>query len=251
MGVTAHYNHEVPLESHQQDIMVEITGPSTKKRQTADLDLVVVLDTSGSMGKQQKLADMKQAAKFVIQKIGAMDTLVFVPFSDKAGEPSNDPPLQMSPERKSAARRFVDARRARGNTNIESGLRAAIDILRRRTDQTGRAAGIFLMSDGLEHLGDARSVRRVANFPVFTFGFGSNHDKQVRLPASVVLFALSVSTHPLMTNPGPQLNVRSCFTTSRREAMEAHTITLHIHLTKTLCSSISLRSLPSSATSPL
>ncbi|KAJ1276690.1 hypothetical protein BS78_05G234000 [Paspalum vaginatum] len=72
------------------------------------LDLVVVLDTSGSMH-GRKLHDMKQAAEFVIRMVRALDTLTFVPFSSKAGKPSAAPPLHMSARAKHDASQFVRA----------------------------------------------------------------------------------------------------------------------------------------------
>jgi hypothetical protein len=127
------------------------------------------------MRHEHKLRDMKQAAEFVIRKMGKLDTLTFVPFSSKAGKPSAMPPLHMSDSAKREASHFVKALTAHGNTNIKDGLHTAVRILHDRRDKTGRAAGVFLMSDGKQHIGDARDVP-VHDFPVFTFGFGHHHD---------------------------------------------------------------------------
>jgi hypothetical protein len=176
LGVTATYNHAVPLRLHREKIMVEITGPCTEKGRTAHLDLVVVLDTSSSMSRGHKLHDMKQAAEFVIRKMGEGDRLTIVPFSSEARTPSAT--AYMSPTAKQHASSFVRALRADGNTNIKDGIDAAVRILRGRRDNIGRAAGVFLMSDGRQHIGNAREVH-VRDLPVFTFGFGKDHDHQL------------------------------------------------------------------------
>ncbi|WVZ49709.1 hypothetical protein U9M48_001041 [Paspalum notatum var. saurae] len=154
--------------------MVEITAPCTDKGRTASLDLVVALDTSGSM-EGRKLDHVKQAAEFVIRKMGKRDTLTFVPFSSKAVRPSALAAAPMNANGKHQATHFVRALTAQGNTNIQDGLQTAVRILQGRRDKTGRAAGIFLMSDGEENIGNGREVH-AHDFPVFTFGFGSDHD---------------------------------------------------------------------------
>lgn len=178
--VTTDYNKNVPLSLHTEKIIVEITGPSSDMVKTANLDLVVVLDTSGSMS-GQKLEDMKKAAEMVIRKMGERDSLTLVPFSSKA-----EKPFQTMWKDKDGAIRFVNDLKADGDTNTKDGLSTAVDFLRDlddrkkyRSGETGRVAAIFVMSDGIQNIGgDAREVD-VRTLPVFTFGFGDEHKDEL------------------------------------------------------------------------
>lgn len=158
-----------------QQMMVKITAPLTEQRQTAGLDMVVVLDVSKSMA-GKKLQDMKAAMKFLIKKLGTSDRLAIVPFSSSVHRRYPDYSLiAMTGQReKDMAIDEIQGLRAGGDTNIKDGLMAGINILvEERREMAKRASCIFLMSDGFENINQARSLfDAVAGVTVHTFGFG-------------------------------------------------------------------------------
>ncbi|KAL6643125.1 hypothetical protein ACP70R_021306 [Stipagrostis hirtigluma subsp. patula] len=153
----------------------------------APLDLVTVLDVSGSMV-GTKLALLKQAMGFVIDNLGPRDRLCVVSFSSGASRLMRL--ARMSDAGKALARRAVESLTAGGGTNIGEALRRAAKVLDERMHRNA-VASVVLLSDGQ----DTYTVpRRGANYdalvppsfahtssggraaPVHTFGFGTDHD---------------------------------------------------------------------------
>ena len=75
MRLVAHSNDKAPLEENTHEVLLEVIDTSST-RERSGLDLVAVLDVSGSM-EGPKLDKLKVAMKFVISKLGAMDRLLF------------------------------------------------------------------------------------------------------------------------------------------------------------------------------
>jgi len=140
----------------------------------AGLDLVVVLDVSGSMADDGKLARVKMAMQFLLQKLSPMDRLSMVTFSDAATKLSGLRPMDAG--NKAALHKVVAGLVARGGTNIQAGLEAGLDAVAGRRVASGRTANILLMSDGKQTGGNARQARNPAGVPVYTLGFGKDSD---------------------------------------------------------------------------
>ncbi|XP_051183875.1 uncharacterized protein [Lolium perenne] len=154
------------------------------------LDLVTVLDVSGSMA-GSKLALLKEAMGFVIDKLGPADRLSVVSFSHQARRETRL--TRMSDAGKASTKLAVEYLYACGNTDILKGLDTAAKVLDgRRYKNT--VASVILLSDGQDtcnrpfgfNCGQNKSydylVPRsfVANndrsTPIHTFGFGTDHD---------------------------------------------------------------------------
>ncbi|TVU30457.1 hypothetical protein EJB05_22082, partial [Eragrostis curvula] len=103
----------------------------------APLDLVTVLDVSGSMS-GSKLRLLKQAMGFVIDNLGSADRLSVVSFSDNARRVIRL--ARMSGDGKASAKRAVECLAACGGTNIGSGLRVASQVLADRRHRNAAAA---------------------------------------------------------------------------------------------------------------
>ncbi|CAN6299165.1 unnamed protein product [Urochloa humidicola] len=161
--------------------------------QRAPVDLVTVLDVSGSMV-GTKLALLKQAMGFVIDNLGPRDRLCVVSFSSGACRLMRL--ARMSASGKALARRAVESLAAGGGTNIGEALRKAAKVIDDRAHRNA-VASVVLLSDGQ----DTYTVPRrggygggAANYdalvppsfaydgdgrrsaPVHTFGFGTDHD---------------------------------------------------------------------------
>ncbi|TVU30451.1 hypothetical protein EJB05_22076, partial [Eragrostis curvula] len=95
----------------------------------APLDLVTVLDVSGSMV-GTKLALLKQAMGFVIDSLGPRDRLCVISFSSGASRLMRL--ARMSDAGKALARRAVGSLTAGGGTNIGEALRRAAKVIDER-----------------------------------------------------------------------------------------------------------------------
>jgi Ca-activated chloride channel homolog len=127
---------------------------------------VFVLDTSGSMGTDQGLADLKTilnvltgavaspAAKFSEFRDG--EAVTFLPFNYQPAEhpapfgiPSSDPGPTLA-----KIRRYVQALRAYGATDIYDSLVEAYEVLKQQDkDEPGRIDSIVLITDGMNNEG--------------------------------------------------------------------------------------------------
>ncbi|XWS19957.1 hypothetical protein CRYUN_Cryun31cG0060200 [Craigia yunnanensis] len=192
-------------------ILVGIRAPpfhvDVQQSDRAPIDLVAVLDVSGSMA--GKLALLKRAVCFIIQNLGPSDRLSIVTFSSSARRIL--PLRRMCRSGHDDAICAINALYSNGGTNIVEGLKKGVKVLEERREHNP-IASIILLSDGHDTLnGDTHSLyRSVQNhtlnprhnlqylyllpasictrnnapggeswqltIPVHTFGFGSEHD---------------------------------------------------------------------------
>ncbi|XP_044379015.1 E3 ubiquitin-protein ligase WAV3-like [Triticum aestivum] len=161
----------------------------------APLDLVMVLDVSGSMC-GYKLALLKQAMRFVIDNLGPDDRLCVVSFSSEARRVTRL--TRMTNAGKALSVSAVESLAARGGTNIAEGLRMAAMVLNERRHRNA-VSSVVLLSDGQDTYTRMRrwgpsggqvndydalvppSFARTAtdgdwSAPIHTFGFGNDHD---------------------------------------------------------------------------
>ncbi|KAL6652358.1 hypothetical protein ACP70R_011283 [Stipagrostis hirtigluma subsp. patula] len=168
--------------------MIDVGGDAPR----APLDLVTVLDVSGSMD-GEKMALLKQAMGFVIDNLGPHDRLSVVSFSSAARRVTRL--LRMSDAGKGLARSAVASLAACGGTSIAAGLRKAAKVLDERR-HTNAVSSVILLSDGQDnHTMVRRRGILQPNYdslvppsfarggtgggwsaPVHTFGFGNDHD---------------------------------------------------------------------------
>ncbi|KAM7502133.1 hypothetical protein LguiB_001037 [Lonicera macranthoides] len=170
----------------------------------APVDLVTVLDVSGSMA-GTKLALLKRAMGFVIQNLGPADRLSVIAFSSTARRVF--PLRRMTDTGKQEALQAVNLLISNGGTNIAEGLRKGAKVM---TDRKWKnpVSSIILLSDGqdtytvISLIGagtqtDYKSLLPFsmhlnsdvgAHIPVHAFGFGADHD--------------AVSMHSISENSG-------------------------------------------------
>ncbi|KAE9587956.1 hypothetical protein Lal_00003293 [Lupinus albus] len=178
----------IHLKAPKRNI-TESSSPSGQNSR-APIDLVTVLDVSGSMA-GTKLALLKQAMSFVIQNLCSSDRLSVIAFSSTAHRIF---PLQrMTDTGRQLALQAVNSLSPNGGTNIAGGLTkgAKVFVDRRFKNPVG---SIILLSDGQDtytvnsrpHSGtDYRSLVPYSiqrnngvglHIPVHAFGFGVDHD---------------------------------------------------------------------------
>lgn len=160
--------------------------------QRAPVDLVTVLDVSGSMA-GTKLALLKRAMGFVIQNLGPSDRLSVVAFSSTARRIFSL--RRMTEVGKQEALLAVNSLTSNGGTNIAEGLRKGAKAIVDRKWKNP-VASIILLSDGQDTYSinspqgnrvrtDYKSLLPISiqrnggagsQIPVHSFGFGSDHD---------------------------------------------------------------------------
>ncbi|CAL4916726.1 unnamed protein product [Urochloa decumbens] len=136
-------------------VLVDATAPSDVPR--APLDLVTVLDFSGSM-QGPKLQLVKRARCFVIDQLGPADRLSVVVFSNGGRRRRVTRLARMNAAGKAAAKQAVELLVPEGVTNIGEGLRVGAEVLSSRRQKNAVAAMIPL-SDGQDTvIGPAASI---------------------------------------------------------------------------------------------
>ncbi|MCL7051912.1 hypothetical protein MKW94_005951 [Papaver nudicaule] len=170
------YKQEASAELSKFKVLLELKGVGSEVGRLG-VDLVTVLDTSGSM-RGERLEKMKIAMEFLVKKLGHNDRLSVVSFN-RRGE-KLCPLRQINDVSREAIIDQVRDLTARGTTNTESGLRLALKILEDRRYTQKRGGAIMLMSDGMEDAGSSNAASvPVSNVPVYTFAFGRDSDHQV------------------------------------------------------------------------
>jgi Mg-chelatase subunit ChlD len=153
------------------------TPSTTMNEEKTPLDVVCVLDNSGSMS-GSKIDNLKAAMEFVISTLSDKDRLSVVTFN------SNATALQglwkMNDIRKETTRRNIQSIVAGGGTDIYAGMNEGWHILQSRKTKNP-ASCMFLLTDGQdgskleEKKALAKSVREQGT-ALFVFGFGNDHD---------------------------------------------------------------------------
>lgn len=165
---------------------------STPEYSRAPVDLVTVLDVSGSMA-GTKLALLKRAMGFVIHHLGPNDRLSVVAFSSNARRLF--PLRRMNDDGRQEALLVVNNLTSNGGTNIAEGLKKGVRILTERRFKNP-VLSIILLSDGQDTytLNSPGGTQSHTNYqallplatqsyhgnglhlPVHAFGFGGDHD---------------------------------------------------------------------------
>ncbi len=137
-------------------------------------DVVLVLDTSGSMS-GEKLEDAKRAAHSLLDQLGEQDRAAIVAFDNVARMTRELQPVS------GRAHHAVDQLGIGGSTNLQDGLLVGLQAM--GTPVSGRARRVVLLSDGrpddagrLEGLA-ARFAQQES--PLTTVGIGADYDPQL------------------------------------------------------------------------
>ena len=157
--------------------------PATDGRETRNVDMVIVLDRSGSM-KGRKIEDARRAVLALLSSLSAQDRFALITYSDGVHIPSGLSNVTDSNRIRMAS--AVNAIRVGGGTNLGAGLQAGIDILL-SSSRHQNAAKIILISDGLANKGltDVRALSDIAavaverEFAVSTVGVGIDFNEHL------------------------------------------------------------------------
>ena len=142
------------------------------------MDVVCVLDISGSMGSDNKLVNLKHAVNYIRSELQENDRLSVITFSTSSHLVHNL--LRMNERNKVQTERSTNELHASGGTCILSGLQTAYHVLSNR-QQANPITSVFLLTDGIdssnmkEKQQTAQMIKEMGS-SLFVFGFGSDHD---------------------------------------------------------------------------
>eukprot|EP01105_Mastigella_eilhardi_P019518 TRINITY_DN4594_c0_g1_i1.p1 TRINITY_DN4594_c0_g1~~TRINITY_DN4594_c0_g1_i1.p1 ORF type:complete len:489 (-),score=141.63 TRINITY_DN4594_c0_g1_i1:70-1491(-) len=170
-------------------VMASLAAPAWKPNDRAPLDLVTVIDRSGSMG-GVKLDLVKKTMHHVVAELKSFDRLSIVTFDDAI---STELPLTTLDEAGcAAANRAIDALTSGNSTNLAGGIDAGLQQMRK--SKQNDVASMIVFTDGMANVGFTADVdivnqmydssytphTKVAKKPlpctVNTFGYGSDHN---------------------------------------------------------------------------
>ena len=140
-------------------------------------DLVLVLDTSGSM-KGVKMEQARKALHHFLKNMNKQDRFALMNFSTTVTRYQNEL-LAANPEELGKARKWVDDLDAHGGTAIDKALTAALEM---RSRDEGRSFSVIFFTDGQPTVGETdpevivKNVekRNSSNTRIFTFGVGDD-----------------------------------------------------------------------------
>lgn len=161
-------------------VMLVSPPASAADTQVLPRDIVLVLDTSGSM-EGEKIAQAREAAKFVLNRLNPGDRFNIVAFSSAVNPFAQD----IQPvERRADALKWVDQLEAGGGTNIDRALQTACRELSSSGD---RLTTIIFLTDGLPTVGEQDTaailsdVKSAAPESLRLFPFGVGYDVNTML----------------------------------------------------------------------
>ena len=157
--------------------------PATDGREARNVDMVIVLDRSGSM-KGRKIEDARRAVLALLSNLSAQDRFALITYSDGVHVASGL--SNVTAANRGGMVSAVNAIRAGGGTNLGAGLQAGIDVLLASSHHLN-AAKVILISDGLANKGltDVRALSDIATvavekeFAVSTVGLGIDFNEHL------------------------------------------------------------------------
>ncbi len=155
----------------QAYLLIEATPTETAPARPQSVNFGLALDRSGSMA-GDKLRNLKDAAKLIVDRLGPQDILSITIFDERAdtiisGQPVTD---------REALKRKIDAIQERGGTRMSVGMQAGLTEVARGL-APGRVSGMLLLTDGqtwedqpiCEQLADQA---RLLGVPLHVMGMG-------------------------------------------------------------------------------
>ena len=168
--------------SQEIPCLVEILSPENNSTERSGIDIICVIDVSGSMN-GEKLELVKKTLLFMIKRLDVTDRVCLITFSDDAKQLSGL--ICMNEVGKIKVEGIVNRMHIEGGTEIIKGLAASLDCLIKR-QIPNQVTSIILLTDGVDNNSGTAMARFQAvfakysinistGFVIHTFGYGSDH----------------------------------------------------------------------------
>lgn len=154
------------------------------KKNKKHSNLVLVLDTSGSMKTENRIAGARDGAVALLNMLGDADNLTLLPFSSEMRWAGKDMSLK---EQRSFADQTIRALYPDGGTRLYDSIAAAYDHLL-QSPSPNKISAVVVLTDGEdtessmkldELIAKIRYTAEKPSFRVFTIGYGSAANKAV------------------------------------------------------------------------
>ena len=140
-------------------------------------DMVLVLDTSGSM-RGVKMEQARNALKYCLDHLGPKDRFALINFSTTVNR-YRGMLLDSTPEQIGEAKKWVEKLQATGGTAIDAAMATALAY---RDEDAGRSFNIVFFTDGQPTIGETDTdkilkniaAKNTASTRIFTFGVGDD-----------------------------------------------------------------------------
>ncbi len=189
------------LEVPSVEVINRILGLWRAKKKSADV--VLVLDTSGSMNDDRKMDNAKVGAKQFISQMNDADTFSFLPFSSETHWAFQD--LTLSNGGKAQASTTVDSLFAGGDTRLYDAILEAYDHLKKSGNEGKKIQAVVVLTDGADTdskislddlLKQVRFNGENSTVRIFTIAYGQDAMKDVLAKISAATQAKSYEGNP-------------------------------------------------------
>src|SRR5262245_40987254 len=199
----------------------------TSKSNIIPRDLVLVMDTSGSMD-NVKMDQARKALKHCLSNLNSGDRFAVVTFSTNVRK-YRDALVEANTEQVDNAKKWVDGLKAGGGTAIEAALDTALEL---RTGDEGRSFTVVFFTDGQPTIGEMKpekilkgvEAKNTKNTRIFTFGVGDDVN-------TALLDQLADTTKALSTYVRPAEDIEAKVTSLYGKI--SHPVRANVRLTTT------------------
>lgn len=173
-------------DHHDIPCALVLNAPEQPFSSRAGVDIICVIDVSGSMEEDEKLILVKRTLNFMINNLSEIDRLCIISFNDRAQKLM--PLSVMNNYGKTMAATVVSYLRAGGGTNIVEGLQTALTVAQNR-NMLNYTLDIMMLSDGVDNHQESSLYRARdcfmrfdqlnMSYSVHAFGYGHSHDSEL------------------------------------------------------------------------
>eukprot|EP00966_Prymnesium_polylepis_P123270 2849962-Prymnesium_polylepis.1 len=167
--------------------MFSLKAPEARAVDRQPVDIVAVVDRSGSM-QGEAMAQLKRTLRLLVENgLSSDDKLSIVAFDNQVTTPL--PLTQQTVAGREAALAAISKLEVGGQTNLSGGLLHGIDVLLSGCPDGGaRTRAVLLLTDGHANQGicdgqgilaAVQGVLQGRSLTLFTFGLGSSHDEDL------------------------------------------------------------------------
>ncbi len=176
IGLTALTHRPLSSENGYFSLLISPKFSIAKEYQVPR-DMVLVLDTSGSM-RGPKMDQARNALKYCLKNLGARDRFALINFATTVNK-YRDKLQDVSDETLEHAKKWVEGLEATGGTAINDALSSALEY---RTSDEGRSFNVVFFTDGQPTIGETNvdkimkntMAKNTTNTRIFTFGVGDD-----------------------------------------------------------------------------
>jgi Ca-activated chloride channel family protein len=176
VGLTALTHRPLDGEKGYFTLLITPRVELAKKYQVPR-DMVLVLDTSGSM-RGPKMDQARSALKYCLDNLNANDRFCLIHFATTVNR-YDDKLLPANAELTAKAKKWVEELEATGGTAINDALASALEL---RSKDEGRSFTVVFFTDGQPTIGETNVdkilkntlAKNTANTRIFTFGVGND-----------------------------------------------------------------------------